>query len=153
MTPIVAPARSAGVRTTPPSAAITAASGRWTIAPTPTRSSACLAGDREVVDVDDRKVGPAGLEQPWRVGRGARLADLELDSPVGEQPTPLRDVDPGVNRVRDEVEDQGQGTDRAARRQRARPVQRRSRRPRRGGEQDGRQRRGDPSHSRRRLDG
>ena len=51
--------------------AITAASGRWTSAPTPTRSCPALAGEAEIVDVHHGEVRPAGGEQLDRV-RGRR---------------------------------------------------------------------------------
>ena len=48
----------------------------------------------------------AGLEQLERVGRGARLADLQLDA-LGLVVAALgRHVEPGVDRVRREVEQQ-----------------------------------------------
>jgi hypothetical protein len=58
------------------------------------------------VDVEDRHVGPAGLEQLQRVGRRARRPDLQLDA-LGVVVLPLgRDVEPGVHRVRREVQQQ-----------------------------------------------
>ena len=68
--------------------------------------AALLARQPEVVDVEDREVGPAGLQQLQRVGRGAGPAD--------RQPHALRvvvaaldgQVDPGVHGVGREVEQQ-----------------------------------------------
>ena len=74
------PRGRAGRRTAPSPRAITAASGRCTIGITPTRSRPLLAGDAEVVDVEDREVGAAGGEQLRRVGRFARLADRQVDA-------------------------------------------------------------------------
>ena len=107
MTPTVPPSRSAGARTALRSPAITAASGRCTIAADPDQVEAAFARDREVVDVEDREVGPAGLEQLRCVGGGRRLADLELDPLALELAARERRVDPGVDGVRLEVEDEG----------------------------------------------
>jgi hypothetical protein len=48
--------------------------------------AALLARQPEVVDVEDRHVGRPALEQLQRVGRGARLADLELDPSALSKP-------------------------------------------------------------------
>ena len=103
--------------------ASTAASGAWTNAITPTRSRALLAREPEIVDVEDRHVRAAALQQLQRVGRGARLADRELDALRLVEAALARDVDPGVHRVGREVEQQrrrlGRG-DRARRPRRSR---------------------------------
>ena len=65
-----------------------------------------LARDPEVVDVEDRHVGAAALQQLQRVGRRARLADLELDALGGVEAALRGDVDPRVDGVRREVEQQ-----------------------------------------------
>ena len=67
---------------------------------------ALLAREPEVVDVEDREVGAAGLELLQRVGRGARRLDVELDA-LGLVVVALRrEVDPRVHRVGLEVEQQ-----------------------------------------------
>ena len=43
---------------------------------------AALAGDPEVVDVEDREVGAAGREQLRRVGRFARLRGSSRSTPA-----------------------------------------------------------------------
>ena len=58
------------------------------------------------MDVEDRHVGAAALQQLQRVGRGARLADRELDAFGLVESAGRRDVDPGVHRVGREVEQQ-----------------------------------------------
>ena len=81
MTPTVAALEVAAVaRTGSRSRAITAASGRCTIGADADHVDAALARQREVVDVEDRELGPAGLEQLRRVGGRRGLADLELDA-------------------------------------------------------------------------
>jgi hypothetical protein len=68
--------------------------------------AALLAREPEVVDVEDRHVGAARLQQLQRVGRGARLADLQLDA-LGLVVAALgRHVDAGVDGVGREVEQQ-----------------------------------------------
>ena len=42
--------------------------------------AALLAGEREVVDVEDRHLRAAACEQPDRVGRLGRRADAQLDA-------------------------------------------------------------------------
>ena len=74
---------------------------------------AALAGDPEVVDVEDREVGAAGGEQLRRVGRFARLADRQVDAGVAVEALGLRRVDPGVDRVGGEIEHQGRASRRA----------------------------------------
>ena len=65
-----------------------------------------LAGDREVMDVEDREVDAAGLEQLDRVGRRRRDDDVQVDAGVDVVVARERLVDPGMDRVRCEVEDQ-----------------------------------------------
>ena len=68
--------------------------------------AALLARQAEVVDVEDRHVGAAALEQLQRVGRRARLADRQLDALGGVEAALDRDVEAGVHRVGREVEQQ-----------------------------------------------
>ena len=99
-----------------------------------------LAREPEVVDVEDRHVGASGLEQLERVGRRARLADLELDALRLVVAALGRHVEPGVDRVRREVEQQrrlgarpvlaGGRAAAAASRPRRRPASRTARRAR-----------------------
>ena len=101
---------------------------------------AALAGDPEVVDVEDREVGAAGREQLRRVGRFARLADVEVDPGVSVEALGRGRVDAGVDRVRGEIEHQR----RAFRRARFSAVPAAA-----GGageQQGGRQQRGNSSH-------
>ena len=82
VTPTVRPSRSRGRRTGPLRGAISAASGRWTIAIVADDVEALLAGDPEVVDVEDREVDAAGGEQFRHRAGVAGLADLEVDAGV-----------------------------------------------------------------------
>jgi hypothetical protein len=66
-----------------------------------------LAGDREIVDVEDRELGPAAREQLRRVGGGGGLADRQPDAGVLVGAARLRRVDAGVDGVGLEVQDQG----------------------------------------------
>ena len=74
---------------------------------------ALLARQPEVVDVEDRHVGAAALQQLQRVGRRARLADRQLHALGFVEAALLRDVDAGVHRVGREVEQQRGGLVRA----------------------------------------
>jgi hypothetical protein len=99
-----------------------------------------LPGERQVVDVEDRELGAAGLEQLRRVGRRGRLADGQIDAAVGERAVGERRVDASVHGVGLEVEDEG----RLVRGARFSTVPATGREADDG--EDGRQRRGDPSH-------
>ena len=68
--------------------------------------AALLAGEREVVDVEDREVGAAGDEQLDRVGRVRRRADVQLDAERGVVAARDRHVDAGVDGVGLEVQQQ-----------------------------------------------
>ena len=140
VTPTVWPSRSRGRRTGPSPRAITAASGRCTIGITPTRSRPVLAGDPEVVDVEDREVGPAGREQLRRVGRFARLADRQVDAGVAVEALLAGRVDARVDRVGGEIEHER----RAFRRARFSAASAAAGGA--GGEQSGRQQRDNSSH-------
>jgi hypothetical protein len=65
-----------------------------------------LAGEREVMDVEHREVGPPRLEQGERVRGGARLADGQGHALGLVVAAARRRVDAGVHRVRREVEQQ-----------------------------------------------
>ena len=106
----------------------------------PDQVEAALAGDAEVVDVEDREVGAAGGEQLRRVGRFAGLVDLQVDSRVGVEALAPRGVDPGVDRVGREIEDQARASRRA--RFSAAPAAAGDA----GEQQSGRQQRDSPSH-------
>ena len=68
--------------------------------------AALLAREPEVVDVEDRQVGAAGLQQLQRVGRRAGRLDLQLHA-LGLVVAALgREVEARVDRVRLEVEQQ-----------------------------------------------
>ena len=66
-----------------------------------------LAGDGQVVDVEDGEVGPAGLQQPDRIGRRRRHDDVQPNA--GTHIVVAGDglIDPGVHGVGREIEDQG----------------------------------------------
>ena len=100
-----------------------------------------LAGDPEVVDVEDREVGAAGLQQLRRVGRFARLVDRQVDSVVVVEALALRRVDAGVDRVGREIEHQRRALRRA--RFSAAPAAAGDA----GDQESGRQQRDSPSHS------
>jgi hypothetical protein len=59
------------------------------------------------VDVEDREVGAAGLEELRRVGGRRGLADGELDAAVGVEAVGERRVDSRVHGVRLEVQNEG----------------------------------------------
>ena len=104
VTPARRPSRSAGVRI--PGCASTAASGRWTSAITPTRSRPCWrARPRSWMSRMARSARPR-LEQRQRVGRGARLADLQRDALRVVEAARDRGVEAGVDAVGREVEQQ-----------------------------------------------
>ena len=91
---------------------------------------AALAGDPEVVDVEDREVG-AARPRAASARRSIRRARGSSGRPRRRGRSPgLRGVDPGVDGVGGEIEHQG----RALRRARFSAVSRRSRRRRRAGE-------------------
>ena len=123
-----------------PGCASTAASGDCTSAITPTRSRPfSRASPRSWMSRIAMSAAPA-LQQLQRVGRGARLADLELDALGGVEAAVGGDVDPGVDRVGREVEQQ---------RGRARWVARsRRRRRNRRGQQDQREEQEPHAHPR-----
>ena len=100
---------------------------------------ALLAGDPEVVDVEDREVDAAGGEQFRHRAGVAGLADLEVDAGVLVVAAALRRVDPGMDGVGREIEHQRRALGRA----------RFSAAPAAGGageRQDGRQQRDSRSH-------
>ncbi len=98
VTPTVLPSSARGFANR--GCAITAASGRSTIAMIPTRSAPVLAGDRQVVDVEDREVDPPGLEQLDAVGRRRRRDHVQRDAGLAVVVVGERRVDAGVGRVR-----------------------------------------------------
>jgi hypothetical protein len=63
-----------------------------------------FAGDREIVDVEDREIGPAGLEQLERVRARRRRLHVEVDALALVVGPGDRAVDTGVDSVRGEVE-------------------------------------------------
>ena len=65
---------------------------------------AALAGQAQVVDVEDREVGLAGLQEPQRVGRLTRAADVELGALGAVVAARRGHVDAGVHGVGLEVE-------------------------------------------------
>ena len=100
---------------------------------------ALLAGDPEVVDVEDREVGaPGGEEFRHRAGV-AGLAHLEVDAGVVVEAVALRRVDTGVDGVGREIEHERRAIRRA--RFRAGPAAGPS-----GEHEDGRQQRDSQSH-------
>ena len=103
---------------------------------------AALAGDAEVVDVEDREVGAARLQQLGGVRAARRLADLEVDARVLEVAAGAGGVERGVDGVGLEVEHQG----RAFRRARFSAATVAAGGHGRAQRQGGRQQRGDPSH-------
>src|SRR5262249_24371904 len=99
------------------------------------------ARDAEVVDVHDGEVDATGLEQLGAVRRARGLLDVEINTLVVEVAACQCGVDPGMDGVRLEVEDQSRALRRA--RFSAAPSARREGRAQEGG----RQQRGYPSHS------
>ena len=85
---------------------MTAASGCCTIAITPDQIEALLAGDSQVVDIEDREVGPPRRQQFRRVGRFPRHVDAEIDPCVAVETLRERRVDAGVGGVGGEIEHQ-----------------------------------------------
>ncbi len=106
----------------------------------PDQVEAALAGDPEVVDVEDREVGAAGGEQLRRVGRFARQVDCEVDAGPLVEALRLRCVDAAVDGVGREIEHEA----RAFRHARFRAVL--SAAGDAGEQEDGRQQRDSPSH-------
>ena len=102
---------------------------------------AALAREREVVDVEDRELRPVAGEELRRVGRRRRLADVERDAGVVVVAVGERRVDAGVHGVGLEIEHEGRLV-RGARFSTV--VAAAGNRQRR---EDGRQRRGEPSHT------
>jgi len=76
---------------------------------------AVLAGDGEVVDVEDREVGAAGLQQPDRVGRRRRRDHVQADAGGGVEMPGDRGVDADMDWVGGEVQDEGRAGRRVAR--------------------------------------
>ena len=73
----------------------------------PHHVKAALARQAQVVDVEDRELGPAGLEQLRSVGRARRLLHAQVDPRVAIVAALEGRIDAGVHGVRLEVEDEG----------------------------------------------
>ena len=104
MTPTVRPSRSRGRRTPLVAAGDHRRQRALDDRHHPDQVEALLAGDPEVVDVEDRELGAAGGEQLRGVGRFARLVDRQVDPGVLVEALAPGRVDPRVDRVGDEIE-------------------------------------------------
>jgi hypothetical protein len=107
----------------------------------PDQVEAALAGDPEVVDVEDRELGASAGEQLRGIAGFPRLLDPQVDAGVLVETLGGGDVDAAVDRVRGEIEHNA----RAFRHARFRAI------PATAGHagecEDGRQQRDSPSHS------